>query len=109
VFLSDPVDVAHLMYWTWAGDLQEDEWFDIRIWTEGMPHRGIAWTKQPEYRYDICLLGSGHYYWSVAVVRGRDGKWLGNLSPEAPPRRFSTSRSDEWCDRHNRFSLDEIR
>jgi hypothetical protein len=109
VYLSDPVDIAHLMRWRWAGDLQEDEWFDVRIWKEGMPHRGIAWTKQPEYRYDICLLGSGHYYWSVAVVRGRDGEWLGDLSLEAIPRRFSTSRSDDWCDLHDRFVLGETR
>jgi hypothetical protein len=91
------------MRWRWDGALAEDEWFDVRVWQAGMPHNGIAWTKQPEYEYDICLKGNGHYFWSVAVIRGQDGQWGGDLSPEAAPRRFSTSRSNEWCLEHGRW------
>jgi hypothetical protein len=77
--------------------LQADEWFDIRVWQEGTPHYGIAWTKQPEYGYDICQKGSGYFYWSIAVIRGQDGQWSADLSPEAPPRRFSSSMDGNWC------------
>ena len=91
------------MRWTWDGDLQKDEWFDVRVWQAGMPHYGIAWTKQSEYVYDICLKGNGSFYWSVAIVRGEEGQWFGDLSPEAAPRLFSSSRSDEWCVQNGRW------
>jgi hypothetical protein len=103
VFLSQEGDTKYTMRWRWDGTLQEDEWFDVRVWQAGKPHNGIAWTKQPEYVYDICLRGNGHYFWSVAVIRGQDGQWVGDLSPEAAPRRFSTSRSDDWCLDHGRW------
>lgn len=103
VFLSQGTDTKYVMHWEWEGTLQADEWFDVRIWQTGMPHHGVAWTKQPQYVYDICLKGNGQYYWSIAVVRGEGSVWLSDLSPEAAPRRFSSSRSDQWCARHGRF------
>ncbi len=96
------------MHWEWDGTLQPDEWFDVRIWQTGTPHHGVAWTKQPQYVYDICLKGNGHYYWSVAVVRGEGSLWLADLSPEAAPRRFSSSRSDAWCATHGRWVQDIV-
>jgi len=70
-----------------------------------MPHYGIAWTKGQEYLYDLCLQGNGAFRWSVAVIRGEESQWLGDLSPEAPPHQFTSSRSDAWCRRHDRYSL----
>jgi hypothetical protein len=103
VFLSQGADSRYTMRWEWDGTLQADEWFDVRIWQAGMPHYGIAWTKEPQYVYDICLKRNGLYFWSVAIVRGEGSLWLADLSPEATPRRFSSSRSDEWCDVHGRW------
>lgn len=103
VFLSQGADSKYTMRWEWDGTLQADEWFDVRIWQVGMPHLGVAWTKEPQYVYDICLKRNGLYFWSVAIVRGEDSLWLADLSPEATPRRFSSSRSDEWCDLHGRW------
>jgi hypothetical protein len=109
--LLEPEDIAYLsqdalgtyrLSWSWDGTLQSDEWFDVRIWQAGMPHYGIAWTKQPEYVYDICVRGSGDFYWTVAVIRGVQGQWLADLSPEAEPHRFTTSRYDSWCTRRGR-------
>jgi hypothetical protein len=96
-FLSQGAGNPSMMRWTWDGTLRADEWFDVRVWKEGMPHLGIAWTKEPEYKYDFCLKGSGHFFWSVAVIRGKEGQWLADLSPEATPRRFDSSTSDRWC------------
>jgi hypothetical protein len=103
VFFSRGAGGEYVMRWQWAGTLRADEWFDVRVWQAGMPHYGIAWTKKPEYVYDLCLKGSGHFLWSVAVVRGQDGRWLADLSPEATPRHFSSSRDDRWCVRYGRL------
>jgi hypothetical protein len=109
VFLSQEADTRYTMRWTWDGVLQKDEWFDVRVWQAGMPHYGIAWTKQPEYVYDICLKGNGYFYWSVAIIRGQDGEWFDDLSPEASPRLFSSSRSDEWCTQNGRWVQGPVR
>lgn len=103
--LSQNTFSTYLFEWAWEGTLQADEWFDVRVWQPGMPHYGVAWTQGQSYLYDLCLQGSGNYLWSVAVVRGQEGQWLGDLSPEATPHRFTSTRSDVWCDRHGRFSL----
>jgi hypothetical protein len=97
VFLSQGSNNLYTMRWAWDGTLQADEWFDIRVWREGRPHYGVAWTKRLEYAYDLCIKGNGHFNWSVAVIRGQDGQWLADLSPEATPRRFSSARNDQWC------------
>lgn len=99
------VSSLHPLRWEWEGTLQEDEWFDIRVWEVGTPHYGIAWTKDKEYLYDSCLQIGGNYNWSIAVIRGEAGQWLGNLSPEAPPRWFASGRSDKWCRSHGRFMM----
>ena len=96
-FLSQVNGSQHTLRWAWDGTLQPGEWFDVRVWTAGMPHYGIAWTKEPLYWIDICLLESREYNWSITVIRGEDGVWLGDLSPEATPRQFAVSRSDLWC------------
>ena len=102
VFFSPGAGHQYTMRWQWDGTLQADEWFDVRVWQAGMPHYGIAWTRQPEYTYDLCLKGSGYFFWSVAVIRGQEGGWLADLSPEAEPRRFTASRNDQWCARNQR-------
>jgi hypothetical protein len=103
VYFSRGAGSQYSMRWQWDGTLRADEWFDVRVWQEGMPHYGIAWTRQPGYTYDLCTKGSGYFLWSVAVVRGQDGRWLADLSPEATPRHFSNSRDDRWCARNGRL------
>jgi hypothetical protein len=105
VFLSLHTDSTYILRWAWDGSLQADEWFDVRVWQEGMPHHGIAWTKQNQYLYDICLKGNGEFYWSVAVIRGQEGLWLADLSPEATPHHFASSRDDNWCSSHGRYTM----
>jgi len=96
-FLSQAGGSDYALRWTWDSTLQPGEWFDVRIWAQGMPHHGVAWTKVPVYGFDICELVSGVYDWSVVVIRGEDGVWQGDLSPEATPRQFAVSRNDLWC------------
>lgn len=77
--------------WRWDGQLGADEHFDVRVWQEGKPHYGVAWTEKPEHLLNLDALGGGGYYWSVAVIRGRDGKWEKDLSPESEARSFYRS------------------
>ncbi len=76
--------------WEWEGQLGPDEYFDVRLWRPGEPHYGIAWTKTPEYVLDGTAF-QGLYFWSVAVVRGKDGTWLADLSQEPPARQLTIS------------------
>lgn len=76
--------------WSWSGTLGPDEYFDVRLWQAGQPHYGVAWTKTPEYVLNNPSF-QGTYFWSVAVVRGQNGKWLADLSPEAPARQLTIS------------------
>jgi hypothetical protein len=94
--LLEPEDGADfssrtMLRWTWDGTLRTDEYFDVRVWREGDPHYGVAWTKQPEFLYDPKIKGPGTFYWSIAVIQGHDGQWLADMGPEAPPRRFTIS------------------
>ena len=74
--------------WSWDGTLGPDEYFDIRVWRGNEPHYGVGWSKTTEYLYDPRSKGGGDFFWSVAVIRGRDGKWIADLSPEATSRAF---------------------
>lgn len=72
--------------WNWNGDLAADEYFDVRVWPEGAPHHGVAWTKERSYQ------ATGQpgiaYYWAIAVIRGQDGQAQAQLSPESEARRL---------------------
>lgn len=78
--------------WTWDGALGEDEYFDVRLWQEGAPHYGVGWSRDEAYAV-VGEPGAVHY-WSVAVIRGKDGRMLEQLSPESPPRRISWGSVD---------------
>jgi hypothetical protein len=79
-----------VLRWDWDGQLAENEYFDVRVWKEGQPHYGIGWTKTSEYILPTSLgSGDGEYFWSIAVIRGRDGHWEADLSQESPPRIFT--------------------
>jgi len=77
--------------WRWDGQLGPDEHFDVRVWREGQPHFGVAWTEQPEHLLNLDAMNEGWYHWSIAVIRGRDGKWEKDLSPESEARSFYRS------------------
>jgi hypothetical protein len=77
-----------VLKWQWERLLGPDEYFDVRVWREGKPHYGIAWTKETYHPIGYQDLPSGKYYWSIAVIRGRDGKWEKDLSPESEVRIF---------------------
>ncbi|MGD2144134.1 MAG: LysM peptidoglycan-binding domain-containing protein, partial [Anaerolineae bacterium] len=91
--LLAPDDVARFaegeeipVRWSWDGELAEDEHFDVRLWREGAPHYGVGWAKDELY----AVVGDpgATYYWAIAVIRGKDGKMLEQLSPESEARKL---------------------
>jgi hypothetical protein len=87
---GEPTGLPMTLRWAWDGTLQDDEFFDVRLWREGGAPVGIAWTKSREF-----VLSSpsyqGFYLWSVAVIRGQNGDLVAELSPAAPARLVSIS------------------
>jgi serine/threonine protein kinase len=59
-------DVISLQ-WHWPHALGENEHFDVRVWREGQPHNGIAWTEVT--KYEVRGQAGGKWYWSIAVIR----------------------------------------
>jgi len=87
-------------WWKWDGNLQKNEYFDVRIWQQDKPHYGKTNTQSSSWNVrklsDLRLPGPGTYYWSVAVIRrGADGKWEKDLSAESPSRSFIYSSAGE--------------
>jgi hypothetical protein len=83
--------IPTMLSWSWTGTLRPDEHFDVRVWRQGEPHFGVAWTKQRQFLYDPNIKGPGTFYWSVAVIQGENGQWLADRGPEAPARSFTVS------------------
>jgi glucose/arabinose dehydrogenase len=73
--------------------LNEDEYFDVRVWQGDAPHYGIIWTQESELELTSWLQGQqpGEYFWSVAVIEGTDGQMQAELAAEAPERRFTVA------------------
>jgi hypothetical protein len=110
--LNQPEDGANLRLkatfsWRWNGQLQDNEYFDLRMWPEGSEdHRlGVmdfhAIPRQPNANGEYVVENvsivktrdkdgkeidrlDGTYYWSVAVMCEVDGK-MADISPEATP------------------------
>ena len=75
-----------LLQWSYGCQLAEDEYFDVQVWREGEARKGVTWTKDSQHWLDHSAFGEGRYYWSVAVVRGRDGVVEGWVTDAAPER-----------------------
>jgi len=81
--------------WDFPQQLGEDEWFQVVGWKEIKPERhALTWTKDRSWRFVInsgnyqmfpWISGLGQYYLAVQVIRGKDGKFMGELSRESAP------------------------
>lgn len=95
--LLTPIDGAVLQHpaamlnWEWERPLLGDEVYDVRVWKEGEPHYGITWSVQSSFDLTDWLRQQqpGEYFWSIAVIVGRDGQVERNVSAEAPAHRFT--------------------
>lgn len=67
---ANPASVV--LEWDWLRDLDENEFYDLRVWREGDPDYGITWTRETSFALSQWLSerDSGTYLWSVAVIEG---------------------------------------
>lgn len=90
----DNVAAAKLS-WTWTRPLAEDEVFDVRVWQEGQPAYGIAWTQDPTYDLTKWLLDHqpGEYFWAIAVMKkNADGTSGTEISDVSATRHFTMTK-----------------
>ena len=88
---ANPASVV--LSWEWVRALDEGEFFDVRVWREGEPDYGIAWSSETEFNLAEWLSQQepGQFLWSVAVIEGdSESGTVGSLVGDAPEaRRFS--------------------
>lgn len=86
---DDPISV--IFQWDWR-QLEDGEIFDVRVWREGEPNYGIAWTSASGFDFTERLRdeGPGEYLWSVAVITGNEEREMtGTVVEQAEPFRFT--------------------
>lgn len=74
--------------WQGGGTLQGSQYYDVRVWREGAPHLGVVGAQTTQASINANSLGSGTFFWSVAVV---DNGGATTVVGEAPPRQFTVS------------------
>jgi len=83
-------DQIVILEWQWQGQLGPDEHFDVRIYKGGVrDYEKGAWADEPRVELGLSSWPGGGYQWSVAVIRGRDGRWERDLSPESEVGTFN--------------------
>ena len=76
------------LIWKWEGNLEANEYFDIRIWDDesAATPRHTVWADKTDVRLDLSGLPT-RFYWSVWVIRGHyEGSnrvFDGALSPDS--------------------------
>ncbi|MGB0384670.1 MAG: hypothetical protein ACPGWR_07595, partial [Ardenticatenaceae bacterium] len=73
--------------WSGGGTLEENQYFDLRVWKEGAPNYGIVDAYASSHTLRGDQIGSGEYYWSIAVMDRTSGQPI-ELVPQAPPRKI---------------------
>jgi len=84
-----------ILRWSFPFQLADDEWFEI-IATQryrGDKKHSLTWTKDLAYEFRVQFISDnvipnwatdkGDYCLAVKVIRGKDGKWLEDQSPES--------------------------
>lgn len=68
--------------WEWTRPLAADESYELRFYPPagGEFQAPFGWHKQSSAEVDLNNLPAGTYRWAVAVVRGADGVWAGDVA-----------------------------
>lgn len=87
---ADGADLARVaarqrFRWEWERPLAADESFELRFYPAGNEPflAPFGWHKENSIEVDLNNLPAGAYQWSVAVVRGADGNWEGDVAESA--------------------------
>ena len=76
--------------WDWGRALASAQYFDLRVWRPGAPEHGITWTRERRFPLTHWLTQqeAGEFFWSVAVIQGRDGQVESEPAPAPTARQF---------------------
>jgi serine/threonine protein kinase len=74
--------------WQGGGTLQAGQYYDVRVWREGAPHYGVVGSQTTQATINANSLGTGTFFWSVAVVSNGGAT---TVVGEAPARSFTIS------------------
>ncbi len=79
-----------VLHWASVGILDEDQWYEVRVWSNGQAEAHRAWTKATSWTVvsSLCPGPEGDIlHWDVSVVQ-RTGQDIVPLSPRSPTIRF---------------------
>ncbi|MDI7277691.1 MAG: hypothetical protein QME94_17065, partial [Anaerolineae bacterium] len=84
-----------LLNWTSVGLLGDDTWYVVRIWRDdpSEPTPSTGWTRTTAWRIPASFqpqadAKSRRFWWSVRVMRAREGQTPLPVSPESAQRWF---------------------
>jgi len=79
------------LQWASVAILNEDEWYEVKVWSLGQGNVYRAWTKTSSWVVPASLYpGSGQrvFHWNVSIVRRSGGRSI-PLSSTGLPRHFA--------------------
>jgi hypothetical protein len=76
-----------VLTWDSAGTLQDDQWYEVRLWENGTEWRGAVKTRSTSWQVPKDY-NPGRYGWRVAAVLTQDGNWVKDISPQSDMRFF---------------------
>jgi hypothetical protein len=76
-----------VLTWDSAGALQDNQWYEVRLWENGTEWRGAVKTRSTSWQVPQDY-NPGRYGWRVAVILTQDGNWVKDISPQSEMRFF---------------------
>ncbi|MEJ2556685.1 MAG: hypothetical protein P8186_10740 [Anaerolineae bacterium] len=73
---------AIVLKWDSVGTLQDDQWYEVRLWENGTEWRGAVKTRSTSWQVPKDY-NPGRYGWRVAVILTQDGQWVKDISPQS--------------------------
>lgn len=73
--------------WDSVGMLQDNQWYEVRLWENGTKWRGAVKTRSTSWQVPEDY-NPGRYGWQLAVILVQDGRWVKDISPQSDMRFF---------------------
>lgn len=64
---------AIVLTWSYASQLEANDYFNVRVWQDGQPPNDIANVQDTTYTITGSL-SAGTYNWTIAVIRKQAGQ-----------------------------------
>ena len=83
-------DARVALHWAAVSILNNDEWYEVRVWSRGQENVYRLWTKTSNWTVPASLYPGREgspLYWDVSVIRSDDRRRI-QLSPRSQTRNF---------------------